>query len=403
MKIDLIFSLRIYLDSFNVKLSHVAPPFNELEDIDGGIRRYINPTFNWQEVGKNILAQIQPDTFFLIEDILGAKYAIFEIPDEKEVYIIGPWRGKCRSSEQLLWATSNLGERIAEIADNYYNTIPQVADQNIYIATSAFISQLYPSDNFKFVHLYDSNLSKVDIDHRYFAEPVFLQKRSASMLEQQYEAENSIFEAVKYGNSSGALMAYRQFCSYNTPPVSERSLRQRKTDLIMLNTLLRKAIEQANVHPYYIDSLNSKYLDMIEQITDDSDYDRVVHDIIMDYCSYVHRYSLKQYSPLIQKVINYVNLHLDLPLSLKRLSEMYFISPSYLSALLRQETGTTLTDYINTQRVHRAAQQLVSTNDSVSAIASGVGMLDVNYFSKIFKKALGVTPTQYRRNTKKQS
>jgi YesN/AraC family two-component response regulator len=123
----------------------------------------------------------------------------------------------------------------------------------------------------------------------------------------------------------------------------------------------------------------------------------------MDYCSYVHRYSLKQYSPLIQKVINYVNLHLDLPLSLKRLSEMYFISPSYLSALFRQETGTTLTDYINTQRVHRAAQQLVSTNDSVSAIASGVGMLDVNYFSKIFKKALGVTPTQYRRNTKKQS
>ena len=50
-------------------------------------------------------------------------------------------------------------------------------------------------------------------------------------------------------------------------------------------------------------------------------------------------------------------------------------------------------DYINTQRVNRAAQLLVQNNHTIAAVAEEVGILDVNYFTKIFKKTLGVTPT----------
>ena len=76
--------------------------------------------------------------------------------------------------------------------------------------------------------------------------------------------------------------------------------------------------------------------------------------------------------------------------------------PSYLSALFKQETGSTLIDYINTQRVNRAAQLLVQNNHTIAAVAEEVGILDVNYFTKIFKKTLGVTPTRYRREHKEK-
>lgn len=79
---------------------------------------------------------------------------------------------------------------------------------------------------------------------------------------------------------------------------------------------------------------------------------------------------------------------------------MCFISPSYLPSLFKQDTGTTIVDYINSQRVDRAAVLLATTDRSIAAVAAAVGILDVNYFTKIFKKQLGTTPTQYRREKK---
>lgn len=87
-------------------------------------------------------------------------------------------------------------------------------------------------------------------------------------------------------------------------------------------------------------------------------------------------------------------------LSPKSLAAMYYISPSYLSSLFKQDTGTTLTDFINTQRIQRAANLLSSTEQNISVVAEQVGILDVNYFTKMFKKSMGSTPTQYRRQSR---
>ena len=57
-------------------------------------------------------------------------------------------------------------------------------------------------------------------------------------------------------------------------------------------------------------------------------------------------------------------------------------------------------DYINSQRVDRAAVLLATTDRSIAAVAAAVVILDVNYYTNIFKKLLGNTPTQYRREKK---
>ena len=125
--------------------------------------------------------------------------------------------------------------------------------------------------------------------------------------------------------------------------------------------------------------------------------------MVKEYCRYVQQYSLRQYSPLIQKVINEINLHLDAPLSLKTLAAQCYISPSYLSNVFKQETGQTLTDYISRRRMERAARLLLTTNARVAVVAEEVGILDVNYFTKMFKNATGQTPTAYRRDKRAQA
>ena len=72
-------------------------------------------------------------------------------------------------------------------------------------------------------------------------------------------------------------------------------------------------------------------------------------------------------------------------------------SPNYLSRRFRAEAGIGLHEYIVFVRLHHAAQELLSTTDSITAIALRCGFSDSNYFKDSFKKKYGVTPRSYRK------
>ena len=105
---------------------------------------------------------------------------------------------------------------------------------------------------------------------------------------------------------------------------------------------------------------------------------------------------MKNYSPPVQKAILYIDADLTADLSLSALAGAQNISPSYLSSLFRQETGQTLTDHVNHKRIKQAMQLLSTTHLQVQTVAQHCGILDVHYFSKVFKKYAGQTPKQYR-------
>ena len=65
----------------------------------------------------------------------------------------------------------------------------------------------------------------------------------------------------------------------------------------------------------------------------------------------------------------------------------------------KEETGLTLTDYVNEKRVRQAIHLLQTTRLQVQAVAQRCGFQDPNYFVRLFKKKTGVTPAQYRRHT----
>ena len=105
---------------------------------------------------------------------------------------------------------------------------------------------------------------------------------------------------------------------------------------------------------------------------------------------------MRGYSPAVQKVINYIDFNYQEDLSLKKIAELFSISPSYLSALFKKETGTTLTEYINSKRIDVSVSLLNTTDLSIQNVAGQVGFLDVNYYTRIFKKLKGLSPSAYR-------
>ena len=72
------------------------------------------------------------------------------------------------------------------------------------------------------------------------------------------------------------------------------------------------------------------------------------------------------------------------------------MNASYFSRLFKKETGEGVIDYINKVRIERAKVLLRNTDLKSSEICSMVGVLDSKYFSKLFKKMEGLTPSEYR-------
>lgn len=74
------------------------------------------------------------------------------------------------------------------------------------------------------------------------------------------------------------------------------------------------------------------------------------------------------------------------------------IDRTYLYRLFKEETGMSVIDYINNCRISKAEVLLIDENISIKDVAYSVGFTDQMYFSKVFKKLRGQTPTEFRRN-----
>ena len=97
------------------------------------------------------------------------------------------------------------------------------------------------------------------------------------------------------------------------------------------------------------------------------------------------------------RVARYIDRHYAEDLSIEQLARQFYLSPYHLSHIFRQKTGYSLKQYVLRRRIGEAQMRLVNAQDSVQTISEAVGFADASYFSRIFSKYVGLTPTEYRK------
>lgn len=107
--------------------------------------------------------------------------------------------------------------------------------------------------------------------------------------------------------------------------------------------------------------------------------------------------STEQEERVITGITRYLQEHLEEDVSLAVLSEQFHLNPQYISQLFKNEIGVGFLAYLTNIRMEKAKKLLLSTSYSVAEIAGQVGYGDYRVFTKAFKKAEGITPSQYRR------
>lgn len=86
----------------------------------------------------------------------------------------------------------------------------------------------------------------------------------------------------------------------------------------------------------------------------------------------------------------------DSSLNLKKCGEELFLSPNYISSILKKETGKTFVEYLNEVRLTQAKKLLREPESKIYEVSSMVGFTHPTYFSSVFKKATGLSPTEFK-------
>ena len=99
----------------------------------------------------------------------------------------------------------------------------------------------------------------------------------------------------------------------------------------------------------------------------------------------------------ISRVKSFLDEHYEEKLSLESVASHFFIDKHYLARLFKEQYGVTLVTYLQQVRITHAKRMLRFTNKSIEEIGLECGIGELNYFSRVFKKLEGVSPSEFRR------
>lgn len=101
-------------------------------------------------------------------------------------------------------------------------------------------------------------------------------------------------------------------------------------------------------------------------------------------------------SLVLKRAIDYLDEHYNENINLNMVSSYVYVSSYYLSRMFKRELNINFIDYLNTVRINKAMEYMKNPGLKDYEICEKVGIQDSHYFSKLFKKYAGMTPTEYR-------
>lgn len=205
---------------------------------------------------------------------------------------------------------------------------------------------------------------------------------------------SKLFKMIRLGSAGDIKEAVEQYL--NQPSFQERTLQLYHVDVMeLISALYRFAANHeinAEAFPENMKVLYAQLLDMDTGALQKwlTDISLLFREELLD----ARNRSTKSY---VSKAKEYVQNHYkDEELSLDGVCQALGVSNSYFSTVFKKKTGKSFIGYLTDYRMEQASRLLIETNDKSYIIARQVGYTDPNYFSYVFKRQFGVSPSRYR-------
>jgi two-component system response regulator YesN len=208
------------------------------------------------------------------------------------------------------------------------------------------------------------------------------------------EAEKLMIDAVQHGKSGAYdffLMMMNRISQQN-----DTAKRNKIIEALVLASHASKINSTEEVDHFDF----TCHINALMELKDDQLIEWALHRFF-DITGYVKKHNVIDYSnKIVQATKEYLEAHYAEEISLEDVAEHVNISPQYFSKLIKKNTGFNFIDWLSMLRVKKAKELLNNSNLTVKEVCFMVGYKDPNYFSRIFKKKIGITPSEYiKKNT----
>lgn len=210
------------------------------------------------------------------------------------------------------------------------------------------------------------------------------------------EIEEAIFEKLQDGKPEECLAQADKFFDWmvNRYGDDEMSIKLKVLEFAITS----ETVMYRNGGGLYRFNSRKDYLQEVLEIKGYELLKKWYMDKIRSAASVMVRGSEDHTNELIRQAKEYIDNHFHKDMSLDDVSRELNISPYYFSKLFKEETGENFVEYVTGRRMDRAKMLLKNPDKSIKEICVEVGYSDPNYFSRIFKKYQGVSPTEYKEN-----
>lgn len=161
-------------------------------------------------------------------------------------------------------------------------------------------------------------------------------------------------------------------------------------------------------HPIINCGIREELIDTYHKIFDlvlkeEPGFQQVVSGLVIKLLGYIvafqkqRNFSGKQIEKVIQKVRFQMRENIENDIDLRKLAEDYNIGYSYFRKMFKKYTGVSPHQYHLELKIMRAKELILSTDKSIKEISFELGFQSIYYFSRLFKKKIGMSPTELRR------
>lgn len=324
---------------------------------------------------------------------------LFFSADKADGIVIGPFRSETVLAEEFSKKIAEhpfLSSRHRQLLA-YYANLPCVSLQKM-IHTICYITDMYIMPGQSVFPVYTDFSAAISNCYEPLETNEFLTRQRIDRID---EIVKDLREAVIKGDTGMAETELKKFLK-ETELLAEPETGRCKRNLHMVHQTLFMLIYHAQT-AYRMDifELHRTVVERIEHVQTCDEAIKLAFIMCDEYCMLFRKSAFPECSKQISDVIQYIHVHLQEKLTLSVLAEYFRVVPSKLSASFKQSTGVTVTAYIQEVRIHQAMDYLHNSMIPVSEIALATGFSDFAYFSKVFKKHTGYSPTEYREKIKK--
>ncbi len=210
-----------------------------------------------------------------------------------------------------------------------------------------------------------------------------------------FEIQNQLNDVIKQQDPDLLRDFFGQFTAWIYTNYKD-NIEIAKNRILEIIVFLSQIAVDRGIDAEQIFLINADYFKKMNNFNSIEDMSRCIEKTFDRFINYIFNFSKIKHTDIIYKIITYIKENYSQDISLDDLSDHVYMSKSYISKIFREEMQCSITDYINKIRIMKSKSFLMDRSLSIDDIAAMTGFTDKSYFTKVFKKIIGISPGKYR-------